>query len=180
VTNPKSRIENPKSVAIALAKIGIAQPTWKTLVIAAAQEANVPAPLLWEIWARLEDWPAWSAPLHQAARWTGTPGWTPGATFEQTLNLGFPLGQTTSTETVGAVGEPSGPGRQVMWWKDEKGIRSCHIWEFEALTPDRTRVANLEVFHGTPIGLLKLLVAQNWQRRFEQSVAGLIRAAAQS
>ncbi|MBK8034617.1 MAG: hypothetical protein IPK17_34970 [Chloroflexi bacterium] len=39
-----------------------------------------------------------------------------GRRFEQTLDLGFPLGKVISAETVGTVI----PQEQVMWWKDEK------------------------------------------------------------
>jgi len=93
-----------------------------------------------------------------------------GRRFEQTLDLGFPLGKVISAETVGTVI----PQEQVMWWKDEKGMKPCHLWKFESLGENRTRIINVEVFHGTLMGLIKPLIAGNWQRRFEQAVAGLI------
>jgi hypothetical protein len=158
----------------ALQTIGLSKPTWQTLIVAAAQEIDLPAAGLWETWSRLGDWPLWSTPLHLAAHWAGAPGWATGASFTQTINLGFPIGQLISTETVVAYI----PGRQVSWARDQKGIRSCHIWDFEPLAVDRTRVTNLEVFHGLPIGLLKPLVAGRWQQLFAQSVAGLARQAA--
>lgn len=160
-------------VTSALHKIGLEKPTWATVIVASSQDVDIPQAILWETWSRLEDWRLWSKPLHSASRWIGTPGWAVGAKFEQDLNLGFPLGKTTSAETVGALV----PGTSVMWWKDEKGIKSCHIWEFEPLNEGRTRITNVEVFHGTAMGLIKPLVAKNWQRLFEQSVGGLVRRA---
>jgi hypothetical protein len=124
---------------------------------------------------KLEDWPQWSIPLHVSTRWIGEPGWRVGATFEQVLNLGFPLGQTVSPEIVGEVVVPE----SVSWWKGAKGIKSCHVWEFTALAADRTQITNTEVFHGVTIGLLKPLAARNWQRMFEASVVGLIERARQ-
>jgi len=156
-------------VKMALHQIGLEQATWKTVVVAASQEVDLPRTLLWDTWANLEAWPNWSKPLHLAARWTGPAAWTAGATFEQELNLGFPVGKMTSAETVGSAV----PGEQVMWWKDEKGIKSCHLWLFEALSANRTRVSNVEVLHGTLMGLVKPLVAKRWQQHFEEAVKGL-------
>jgi len=164
------------TIQYALQKIGLEQPSWQTVVVSASEEAGLPRQLLWETWMKLEQWPQWSTPLHVSTRWTGEPGWRVGATFEQVLDLGFPLGQTVSPETVGEVVE----AESVSWWKDAKGIKSCHVWEFAALAPDRTRVTNTEVFHGVSIGLLKPLAARNWQRLFEASVTGLVQKAQQS
>ncbi|HEX3054263.1 MAG TPA: SRPBCC family protein [Aggregatilineaceae bacterium] len=161
-------------VKTALQQIGLEKATWKTVVVSASQEVDLPRAILWETWARLEAWPNWSKPLHLAARWSGPAGWVAGATFEQELNLGFPVGKMTSAETVGAVV----PEEQVMWSKDEKGIKSCHIWRFETVSANRTRVSNVEVFHGTLMGLVKPLVANRWQQYFEQAVKGLAALAA--
>lgn len=161
------------TITIALQKIGLDRPTWKTVIAAASREADMPAATLWEVWSKLEDWSVWSKPLHVAARWTGKAGWEVGAKFEQDLNLGFPLGKITSAETVGAVV----PGESVMWWKDNNGIRSCHIWAFETSGDSRTSITNVEVFHGLAMGLVRPMVVANWQRMFEQSVAGLIQRA---
>jgi|SoiMethySBSTD1v2_1073268.scaffolds.fasta_scaffold309466_2 hypothetical protein len=121
---------------------------------------------------KLEDWPKWSTPLHVSTRWIGEPGWEVGSRFEQVIDLGFPLGKTVSLETVRAVTD----AESVSWWKDEKGVKSCHVWEFTALSPDRTQITNTEVFHGLFIGLVKPLAARRWQSLFEASVAGLIQS----
>jgi len=161
------------TIQYVLQKIGLEKPTWQTVVVSASQEVTVPAQALWNVWMKLVEWPQWSIPLHAATRWTAEPSWQVGVTFEQILNLGFPLGKTVSEETVGAIRA----GEFVSWWKDEKGIKSCHVWEFMALSPDRTRVTDTEVFHGVPMGLLKPLLVKPWQRMFEASVAGLIQQA---
>jgi len=160
-------------IATALQKIGVEKPSWKTVIAAASQEVAIPQATLWDTWSRLEEWSLWSKPLHVATRWVGKPGWESGARFEQDLNLGFPVGKTTSAEIVGAFV----PGESIMWWKDEKGVRSCHIWQFERVSDSRTRITNVEVFHGIAMGLVKPLVANQWQKLFEQSVAGLIQHA---
>lgn len=160
-------------ITTALRKIEVEKPTWKTVIAAASQETDLPAAFLWKIWSQLETWPLWSKRLHIATRWVGKPAWEVGSTFEQNLDLGFPLGKMTSAETVRAVI----PGESVVWWKAENGVKSCHIWQFETLRDNRTRITNVEVFHGTAIGLVKPFVAKRWQQLFEQSVAGLIQHA---
>jgi hypothetical protein len=104
------------------------------------------------------------------------PGWRTDAQFEQVLNLGFPVGERASRERVDKVVE----GEQVMWWKDEDGVRSCHIWRFEELSGDRTLITNVEVFHGASIGMIKILVGKKWLRLFDLAVDGLVRRAGQS
>lgn len=163
------------TVSYALERIGVERPTWQTLVVSAAQEIELPAAQLWNTWTRLESWPEWSRPLHEATRWTGQPGWVAGATFEQILQLGFPVGRSVNPVTVGAVD----PGRLVSWWHTEGSMRTCHVWSFAELSSSRTRVTDTEVFHGLSVGLLKPLLLGNWQRRFAASVAGLARAASQ-
>jgi hypothetical protein len=158
------------AVGFALKKIGVNKPTWQTIVVGTSREVDVPPAAIWKLWSQLEMWPTWSKPLHNAARWTGSGGWEVGSRFEQDLNLGFPLGAKTSAETVGEII----PGEQVIWWKDENGVKSCHVWSFEALADGRTKVTDVEVFHGVPMGLVKPLVAGDWQRKFEASVEGLV------
>lgn len=158
------------TIQYALQRIGVERPSWQTVVVSISREVALPRQLVWEAWIELEEWPQWSTPLHVSTRWISEPGWRVGAMFEQVLDLGFPLGQTVSPETVGAVVD----AESVSWWKDAKGIKSCHVWEFAALSPNRTQITNTEVFHGVSIGLLKPLAARNWQRLFEASVAGLV------
>jgi uncharacterized membrane protein len=157
-------------IAYCLEQIGVTEPDWKTLITAAAAVADQPADRLWAVWSDLPRWPEWSTPLHSAARWTSGDSFVPGARFEQMLHLGFPLGRTVAPETVRTVE----PGRLASWSKEANGVRSCHTWRFEPLPDGRTRVSNIEVFHGTPIGLVKPLVSARWRRLFQASVDNLI------
>jgi uncharacterized membrane protein len=160
-------------VAFCLQQIGVGRPGWKTLVTAAGAIADQPADRLWATWSDLPRWPEWSTPLHSAARWANGDSFVPGARFEQVLRLGFPLGRTTSHETV----RVAQPGRLVSWSKEANGVKSSHLWRFEPLPDGRTRVSNVEVFHGTPIALIKPLVGARWRRLFQTSVENLIAAA---
>lgn len=162
---------NEALIQAALEDIGISKPTWKTLVVYASEETELPCEELWEMWGQLENWSDYS-PLFEATRWIGDPGWKVGAKFEQTLILGFPLGATRSQETIDAVE----PGRRVSWSKDKNGVKSKHVWLFEELPDGDTRIINLEVFHGTLIGLIKPLVKDRWTRLFKATVEGLINA----
>jgi hypothetical protein len=164
-----------ETVRYVIDHIGVERPSWQTLVLSASREVDLPVERLWSTWADLESWPRWSA-LHEATRWTGTPGWTAGATFEQALQLGFPIGRSVNAVTVRAAE----PGHLVSWWETEGSLRSCHVWLFEALSPERTRVTDTEGFHGLAMGLMKPLLRPRWQRLFEASVDGLARAAASS
>ena len=151
---------------------GVPMDSWKTLVIASSGSVGAPAEKVWESFSRIEDWPRWSAPLLQGARWTGTPGgFRVAGGFEQVLNLGFPIGTVRSEEFVTRLT----PGREVMWCRSEGGITSCHVWRFTPVTPTRTFVVNAEVFHGGPIGVLAPFVQSRWSRLFQRSVSGLAR-----
>ncbi|MCI0712677.1 MAG: SRPBCC family protein [Chloroflexi bacterium] len=154
-----------------LNEMGVDEPTWKTLVVYASEETDRPREELWEMWTRLENWPDYS-PLFAGTRWIGEPGWKVGATFEQELILGFPVGAMRSKETVDELEA----GRRVGWSKDQKGIKSKHVWLFEELSDGGTRITNLEVFHGTAIGLIKPLVKDRWKRLFKATVEGIINA----
>jgi hypothetical protein len=151
---------------------GVPMNSWKTLVVVASGSVGAPVDEVWERFCRIEEWPLWSTPLHEGARWTGEPGFRLAGGFEQVLALGFPLGTIRSEEFVTRLT----PGREVMWCKSEGGVTSCHVWRFTPVTPERTFVVNAEVFHGAPVGVLAPLVQSRWSRLFQQSVSGLARA----
>lgn len=161
------------TVERALRQIGLEQADWQTIVVAASQETPVPPAQVWQTWAKLEDWNQWS-PLHTSTAWTNGTDWQVGAQFEQGLDLG-PAGKMVSHETIREVT----PGESVLWSKDENGVASAHIWMFEALPDGGTRITNVEVFHGTLMGLLKPLLASDWQKKFEESVNHLVARAGQ-
>jgi hypothetical protein len=160
----------------ALDLMAVEEASWKTEVIAVTKETDVSRERLWARWADLERWPEWSNPLHVSTRWLDTPGWRQGVRFEQTLDLGFPAGRTVSLETVWEVT----PEKSAIWWKSAGGTKACHIWTFESLPGGRTRVTDVEVFHGNVVGFLKPFVGERWQRLFESSVDGLVRSAAKA
>lgn len=144
---------------------------WTSLVVYASDQTDRTQDDLWSIFTDLEEWPTWSKPLHESAKWVGTPGWNKGNTFEQKLNLGFPLGQTTSKETIMDVRNKE----YVAWWKNENGIRSCHVWSFHKVDSATTIVSNVEIYDGVIVGLIKPFVATRWQYLFEESLYGLLR-----
>src|SRR6185295_3015676 len=101
--------------------------------------------------------------LVESAQWNGTPGWRVGATFDQILTLGFPVGRMKLTEQVSEVE----PGRLVAWARDEGSINTCHIWQFIALPGGGTRVIDTEVFHGWTMFFARPFVGHRWRVRFE-------------
>lgn len=145
---------------------------WKTVIISATRDVEIPLEQLWETWSNLEEWPTWSA-LHASAKWAGDPEWQVGACFEQGVKLGFPFGTVRSTETVAQYF----PEREVGWCKKTGPVVSCHIWSFNLLPNRRVRVTSTEVLHGTLIGLLKPVIFLQWQRKFEKSVTSLVKHA---
>jgi hypothetical protein len=165
-------LRNPL-VTGALQPIGLAAPSWQTIVLYASRDTDVPAAKLWATWERLESWPGWASPLVVETHWLDAPGWRAGARFELVLDLGLLLNRVRSTETVGFVN----PGRQVRWWKDQGGFKSSHVWSFEPLPDGGCRIVDLEIMDGVLIGLARPLTEEGWQRRFDDAVDGLIVAA---
>ncbi len=157
----------------ALRSLGVErQASWKTVIVSASRDVEVPIEKLWETWSRLEDWPTWSA-MHASARWAGEPSWQVGARFEQALKLGFPFGRITSVETVAQYS----PEHEVGWCKKIGPVKSCHIWSFTLLPNRRVRVTSTEVFHGTLVGIFKPFIVLQWPRLFEKSINGLVHQA---
>ncbi len=157
-------------VSYALSKAGISEPSWKTLIVSVSRETELSPEMLWKVWSDISKWNRWSQSLHDTSCWLSGKSWEKGATFMQTLHLGFPFGTTVSKETVGE----SVPGDFVAWWKNESGVSSCHIWKFERLPNERTRIYNVEVFHGFFLGLMKPVIGSRWEKSFLASVDGLI------
>ncbi|WP_331741301.1 SRPBCC family protein [Kitasatospora sp. NBC_00039] len=170
--------QNPAAhpdVQFCLEGVGVAEPSWKTLIVTATADSPADPQDVWALWSDLGSWPSWS-PLHEGAEWTGPPGFAAGATFDQTLRLGFPAGTTTDHVTVG-IAESA---RRVSWSGDVNGVRSCHLWTFNARVGGGTRIGNTEVFDGTVIGLTKPMIAPRWRRQFQQAVDTLASRAAQA
>jgi hypothetical protein len=154
----------------ALRPLGVAEPTWQTLVIYASRDIELPRDTVFEAWSKLDAWPSWARPLILQARWLDLPGWRAGARFEQTLDLGFPLSRLHTVETVTAANS----GHFVSWSKEESGVRSNHVWSFEELPDGGTRIVDFEIFQGALAGFARPLVERGWQARFEDAVTGLV------
>ncbi len=161
------------AVRDAAAAIGVPAEGWKTLAVGATAVAAAPREAVWATFSRLPDWPRVTPGLVVSARWLAEPGFAAGARFEQTLALGFPLGTVVSREVVTQVV----PGRQALWCKDEAGVASCHLWRFDDVGPGRTRIVNVEVLHGEPIGAVAPFVTSRWSRAFQDAASGLAEAA---
>lgn len=167
-----ARTITEESIDFCLERVGRRKPSWSTLVVSGSALADVSPDRLWAVLADLESWSQWS-PLHRAAAWTDGNGLTLGSRFEQQLDLGFPLGRTTAQVTL-AFAEPE---RRAGWVGDANGVKSCHLWSFARAAAAGTEVGNVEVFSGTPVGLIKPLVARRWRHAFQAAVDGLIETA---
>jgi hypothetical protein len=75
---------------------------------------------------------------------TGTPqvGPAAGASFDQQISLGFPIGTTIEHATFDLLE----PGRRAAWAGHANGIKNCHLWSFTPLPDGGTHVSNTEVF----------------------------------
>jgi hypothetical protein len=172
VTNPHIKDINAVSaIKTALRNLGVEKPAWRTLIVSASQDLNLPLESIWETWSDLESWKDWSKATHLSARWVGEAGWQAGARFEQVVDLGFPTGVRRTVETV----EDVQPMRHARWCKTSL-VRACHVWSFAPLPNGRIRVTNTEVYHGTLIGLIKPIVAAAWEKKFAASISGLAKA----
>lgn len=158
-----------ENVKFCFEKLGITKFSWDTMVISSKKQADLPQGDLWNQFIKLEEWPDWSAPLHSEAKWISEPGFKVGGQFEQKLNLGFPAGQQTSKEIIGDLKD----NESVAWWKEDKGIKSCHVWKFEKISDQKTVIDNIEVFKGYSIGFIKPFVKKSWQKLFDISTEGL-------
>jgi hypothetical protein len=162
---------NP-DIAFCLQGIGKDTAGWDTLIVSGAADTAAPAQDLWAVWTDLGRWPLWS-PIHRSVTWTSAAGPAAGATFDQHIDLGFPLGTTTEHVTISVLE----PASRVAWAGDANGVRSCHQWSFTPLPSGGTRVSNVEAFGGLPVALLRPLVGRRWNRMFQAAVDGLIREA---
>jgi hypothetical protein len=113
---------------------------------------------------------------YRSVSWTGPARLAEGASFDQQLSLGFPVGATTEHVTLAVVE----PGQRAGWAGDSSGIRSCHLWSFTPLPGGGTQVGNVEAFTGLPIALVRPLAARRWNRDFQGAVDGLIRQVTQT
>ena len=159
----------------ALSRIDRDAPAWKTLVVLASVETDLDPDLIWHTWTKIEDWPSMSS-LVTSARWTRGQPWRVGSEFVQELRLGFPFRGRMTDESIVSVE----PGVAAEWGSDSQGLRTVHLWRFEPLEMGGVRITNVEVLHGSFIGVVKPLVAKRWHRLFRAQVEGLISSARES
>jgi len=161
--------------AEALSRIAVEEPAWKTLVVLASAETDLSPELMWHTWTNIEDWPSMSS-LVVTARWRKGQPWRVGSEFVQELKLGFPFRTRTLDERVVSVES----GAAAEWGRDSQNLQTVHLWRFDPLGVNGVRITNVEVFHGSFIGVLKPLVARRWQRLLQAQVDGLINSARES
>jgi|HubBroStandDraft_2_1064218.scaffolds.fasta_scaffold502749_2 hypothetical protein len=163
---------NP-DITFCLQRLGKDRAGLDTLVVVGQADTEVSGADLWATWTDLPRWPAWS-PLHRSVTRTGTGGLAAGATFDQQISLGFPIGTTTQHVTIDLLE----PARRASWSGDSNGVRSCHLWSFSPLPDGGTHVSNVEAFAGITVAMLRPLVARRWNRLFQAAVDGLVHSAA--
>ena len=163
---------NP-DIAFCLQRVGKDRAGLDTLVAAGEADTEISGGDLWATWTDLPRWPAWS-PLHRSVTKTSTGGLAAGATFDQQISLGFPIGTTTQHVTIDLLE----PARRASWSGDSNGVRSCHLWSFSPLPDGGTHVSNVEAFAGITVAMLRPLVARRWNQLFQAAVDGLIHSAA--
>ncbi len=142
---------------------------YKTLIVSATIDVNTSPEKAWEYLVKIDNWKKWQQPLIKSIRSQKNIITKTGDQFEQLLDLGFPLGSVISKETV-SVFEPA---KILSWKKDEKGIRSCHVWLIKQLNASSVRIYNCEVFYGSSMAYIKMLVHNKWNHLFMQSVLAL-------
>jgi hypothetical protein len=160
-------------IAFCLNRVGQDRAGWDTLVVSGAADTAVAAEVVWAVWTDLERWPVWS-PLHRSVTRTSTAELAAGATFDQQLSLGFPIGTTSQHVTIDLLE----PAQRASWSGASNGLKSCHLWSFTRSPDGGTHVSNVEVFAGATAAMLRPLAARRWNRQFQDAVNGLIRSAA--
>lgn len=160
---PSPRLDTSLSLdplATALERVGAEELDFQTLVVGASRVTSASPERVWAAWSDTAQWPRWSEELHRSATIRG--GWTVGATLEETVDLGFPLGEETWHQRVWRAI----PQREVAWEGDCSGMRSTHVWHFEPLPNGGTRITCVGVLQGNWVAVLKPLVAASWQRLY--------------
>jgi hypothetical protein len=131
---------------------------------------DAPPTAVWQVFARIEDWPRWWSACREAAvrdgvfdeprshlRITLRPSWLPAMTFEPTVLT-------------------AEPGRRYVWEGRGGGVTGRHGFEFVA-SGAGTLVVQSEEFSGPGVIVFNLLgLASATRRMFEENLAGLKRA----
>jgi hypothetical protein len=108
----------------------------------------------WEVFARVEDWPAWDWMGSRDAAWIDGDPWTVGAR----LRLGHRPFTFVGVVTV------ADPPRVVVWEAPGLGIQGHHAFRFPA-RPGGCAIRSEETFTGPGARLLRPLVRWYWRRQ---------------
>jgi hypothetical protein len=162
--------DEARAIGVALQNIGVEVPNWQTIIVCSSCEINLSRQTVWEAWSRLEDWQRWSPQLIKSAEWCEAPGWKRGARFRQTIDLGFPVGQIESAETVNTVIQ----GLTVGWQSKTESNNEGQVWLFEDVSEGKTRVTHVGILQGSVMWFIKPLIIGRWQAKFDSGLEGLM------
>ncbi len=109
----------------------------------------------WEVFARVEDWPAWDWMGSADARWLSGEPWTAGAR----LRLGH---RPFTFDGVLVVADPP---REVMWEAPGFGIQGHHAFRFRRRPGGGCVMQSAETFTGPGARALRPLVRWYWRRQ---------------
>lgn len=154
-----------------LRALKVLDPGWEVMVLAASRDSELPRERVWDIWAKLEEWPTWSMRMHQNCTWAGEPEWVVGRRFHQTVRLSWPQEEFTSVERIVQAFTPD----RVAYVREEGPYHSYQAWRFVPLPGGGTRIISVQVLLGSDVGFIRPLVETKWRKFHEQSVDALMR-----
>ncbi len=157
--------------------IGITETDWKTAVITRTAKTDMDKKYLWRVFSDLSLWKDWHGLWLNDISWKQGDSWQPGNKFNESLDLGFPLGRKIfNQEIIMAVNDED--ETRIAWTSDQYGIKSCHAWYFARQNGGRSFVINTAVYSGMPIGYSKPFVVPTWLKMFQDDLQGLVRESA--
>lgn len=168
----KATQKQPTALAFALEKTRATDQPEKAMAIVTQKTIAASAAAIWKKITQTHTWKDWQSHLVVSVRNPAKELSAAGQKFEQLLNLGFPVGKTTSHEILGHIE----PLRILAWWKEEKGLRSCHVWQLEDLGNGTVAVHNVEVFAGKGVGFMRAIFQSSWRKKFQLSLDKLAAA----
>jgi hypothetical protein len=98
------------------------------------REIHAPASLLWDRFSRVQDWPRWNADAR-------------GASIDGPFAAGTAFGYGTRSRHQLWLARVE-PPRLVAFYGTLAGYKGVTLWQFDALSPDRTRVTVRESSDG--------------------------------
>ena len=161
------------AVEAALARLGVAERSWRTMSAGASVTRPVPLDAVSAALVRLDRWAEWSGAAEGSA---ASAVLAPGTVFEEARPLGFPLG----TERRRYRAESVVPLAEVVLVSDDGGEKVCRLFRLHESGEGRTTLVAAEVRHGTVTGLSSPLVRSRLTRRLRAAAVALLASAARS